>query len=486
MAYTNHLGKENLTMLTDFYELTMANGFFCTGNGERTVYFDMFFRTVPDKGGVAILSGIQQVVEYIKNLKFTEEDIAYLRSKGLFNEQFLEYLLNFKFTCDVWAIPEGTPVFPYEPLVIVRGPAIQAQFIETMLLVQINHQSLIATKASRIVRAAQGRPVMEFGSRRAQGCDGAIYGARAAYIAGCCGTACTIVDREFDIPALGTMAHSWVQLFDNEYEAFKAYAENYPDNCTLLVDTFNVLKSGVPNAIRVFNEVLVPNGHRPKGIRIDSGDITYLSRKARKMLDDAGFPDCKITASNSLDEYTIQDMIRQGACVDSFGVGERMITASSAPVFGGVYKLVAVEKDGAIVPKIKVSENVAKITTPGFKKVWRLFDKENNKAIADVITLADEVIDENQPYELFDPEHIWKRKIVTNFRAVPLMVQLFDKGECVYESPSVEEIRTYCQEQMETMWDEVLRFENPHKYYVDLSQRLWDQKNLLLLQHGFG
>ena len=486
MAYTNHLGKENLTMLTDFYELTMANGFFCTGNGERTVYFDMFFRTVPDKGGVAILSGIQQVVEYIKNLKFTEEDIAYLRSKGLFNDQFLEYLLNFKFTCDVWAIPEGTPVFPYEPLVIVRGPAIQAQFIETMLLVQINHQSLIATKASRIVRAAQGRPVMEFGSRRAQGCDGAIYGARAAYIAGCCGTACTIVDREFDIPALGTMAHSWVQLFDNEYEAFKAYAENYPDNCTLLVDTFNVLKSGVPNAIRVFNEVLVPNGHRPKGIRIDSGDITYLSRKARKMLDDAGFPDCKITASNSLDEYTIQDMIRQGACVDSFGVGERMITASSAPVFGGVYKLVAVEKDGAIVPKIKVSENVAKITTPGFKKVWRLFDKENNKAIADVITLADEVIDENQPYELFDPEHIWKRKIVTNFRAVPLMVQLFDKGECVYESPSVEEIRTYCQEQMETMWDEVLRFENPHKYYVDLSQRLWDQKNLLLLQHGFG
>ena len=486
MAFTNHLGKENLTMLTDFYELTMANGFFCTGNGERTVYFDMFFRTVPDKGGVAILSGIQQVVEYIKNLKFTEEDIAYLRSKGLFNEQFLEYLLNFKFTCDVWAIPEGTPVFPYEPLVIVRGPAIQAQFIETMLLVQINHQSLIATKASRIVRAAQGRPVMEFGSRRAQGCDGAIYGARAAYIAGCCGTACTIVDREFDIPALGTMAHSWVQLFDNEYEAFKAYAENYPDNCTLLVDTFNVLKSGVPNAIRVFNEVLVPNGHRPKGIRIDSGDITYLSRKARKMLDDAGFPDCKITASNSLDEYTIQDMIRQGACVDSFGVGERMITASSAPVFGGVYKLVAVEKDGAIVPKIKVSENVAKITTPGFKKVWRLFDKENNKAIADVITLADEVIDENEPYELFDPEHIWKRKIVTNFRAVPLMVQLFNEGECVYESPSVEEIRTYCQEQMETMWDEVLRFENPHKYYVDLSQRLWDQKNLLLLQHGFG
>ena len=486
MIFTNELGKENLTLLTDFYELTMANGFFCTDNGERIVYFDMFFRTVPDKGGVAIVAGLHQVIDYIKKLKFTEEDIAYLRSKNLFNEEFLQYLLSFQFSCDVWAIPEGTPVFPYEPLVIVRGPAIQAQFIETMLLVLINHQSLIATKANRIVRAARGRPVMEFGSRRAQGCDGAIYGARASYIAGCSGTACTIVDREFGIPALGTMAHSWVQLFDSEYEAFKAYAQNYPDDCTLLVDTFNVLKSGVPNAIKVFNEVLVPNGHRPKGIRIDSGDITYLSRKARQMLDEAGFPDCKIIASNSLDEYTIQDMIRQGACVDSFGVGERMITAASTPVFGGVYKLVAAEKDGVIVPKIKVSENVAKITTPGFKKVWRLFDKENNKAIADVISLHDEVIDENQPYELFDPVHIWKRKVVTNFRAVPLMVPIFDKGRCVYESPSVEEIRNHCREQIDTMWDEVLRFENPHNYYVDLSQRLWDQKNLLLLQYGYG
>ena len=486
MIFTNELGKENLTLLTDFYELTMANGFFCTDNGERIVYFDMFFRTVPDKGGVAIVAGLHQVIDYIKKLKFTEEDIAYLRSKNLFNEEFLQYLLSFQFSCDVWAIPEGTPVFPYEPLVIVRGPAIQAQFIETMLLVLINHQSLIATKANRIVRAARGRPVMEFGSRRAQGCDGAIYGARASYIAGCSGTACTIVDREFGIPALGTMAHSWVQLFDSEYEAFKAYAQNYPDDCTLLVDTFNVLKSGVPNAIKVFNEVLVPNGHRPKGIRIDSGDITYLSRKARQMLDEAGFPDCKIIASNSLDEYTIQDMIRQGACVDSFGVGERMITAASTLVFGGVYKLVAAEKDGVIVPKIKVSENVAKITTPGFKKVWRLFDKENNKAIADVISLHEEVIDENQPYELFDPVHIWKRKVVTNFRAVPLMVPIFDKGRCVYESPSVEEIRNHCREQMDTMWDEVLRFENPHNYYVDLSQRLWDQKNLLLLQYGYG
>ncbi len=484
MDNTNLLSKNNLTMLTDFYEITMANGFFCTGNGERIVYFDMFFRTIPDGGGLAIMAGIEQVIRYIKDLTFTDDDIAYLREKKLFNEQFLEYLRNFKFTCDVWAVPEGTPIFPHEPIVTVRGPAMQAQFIETMILVLVNHQSLIATKSSRIVRAAQGRPVMEFGSRRAQGCDGAIYGARASYIAGCSGTACTIVDREFGIPALGTMAHSWVQLFDSEYEAFKAYATTYPDSCTLLVDTYNVLKSGIPNAIRVFNEVLVPNGHRPRGIRIDSGDITYLSKKARKMLDEAGFPDCKITASNSLDEYIIQDMIRQGACVDNFGVGERMITASSAPVFGGVYKLVAVEQDGEIIPKIKVSENIAKITNPGFKKLWRLYDRENNKAIADVLTMHDEIIDDTKPYEIFDPEHIWKRKTLTDFRAVPLQVQLFEDGKSVYESPSVEEIRTYCKEQMETIWDEVLRFENPHRYYVDLSQKLWDEKQRLLLQHG--
>lgn len=484
MESTNLLSKNNLTMLTDFYEITMANGFFCTGNGERTVYFDMFFRTIPDGGGVAIMAGVEQVIRYIKDLTFTDDDIAYLREKGLFNEQFLEYLRNFKFACDVWAVPEGTPIFPHEPIVTVRGPAMQAQFIETMILVLVNHQSLIATKSNRIVRAAQGRPVMEFGSRRAQGCDGAIYGARASYIAGCSGTACTIVDREFGIPALGTMAHSWVQLFDSEYDAFKAYASTYPDSCTLLVDTYNVLKSGIPNAIRVFNEVLVPNGHRPRGIRIDSGDITYLSKKARKMLDEAGFPDCKITASNSLDEYIIQDMIRQGACVDSFGVGERMITASSTPVFGGVYKLAAVEQDGEIIPKIKVSENIAKITNPGFKKLWRLYDSENGKAIADVITMHDEIIDDTKPYEIFDPEHIWKRKTLTHFRAVALQVPLFKNGECVYESPTVEDIRQYCKQQMDTIWDEVLRFENPHKYYVDLSQKLWDEKQRLLLQHG--
>ncbi len=485
MLNTNELSKHNLTMLTDFYEITMANGFFTTGNGERITYFDMFFRTIPDDGGLAIMAGVEQVIGYIKNLSFTDEDIEYLRSKGMFDERFLAYLRDFRFTCDVWAVPEGTPVFPQEPIVTVRGPAMQAQFVETMILVLVNHQSLIATKSSRIVRAAQGRPVMEFGSRRAQGCDGAIYGARASYIGGCSGTACTIVDREFGIPALGTMAHSWVQLFDTEYDAFKAYAETYPNACVLLVDTFDVLKSGVPNAIRAFNEVLLPRGCRPKGIRIDSGDITYLSKKARKMLDEAGFPDCQITASNSLDEYTIQDMIRQGACVDSFGVGERMITASSAPVFGGVYKLAAVEDaDGTIHPRIKVSENVAKITNPCFKKLWRLYDRENGKAVADVITLHDEVIDDTAPYEIFDPEHIWKRKIVTNFRAVPLQVQLFKGGECVYTSPTVEQIRNYCKAQLETMWDEVLRFENPHTYYVDLSQKLWDIKHELLLKYG--
>lgn len=474
----------NLTMLTDFYEITMANGYLQNGLKDRIVYFDMFFRRVPDDGGFAIMAGLGQFIEYIKNLGFTERDIDYLRNKGQFSEEFLQYLKNFRFTCDVWAIPEGTPIFPNEPIVIVRGPVIEAQFIETMLLISINHQSLIATKANRIVRAAQGRAVMEFGSRRAQGYDGAVNGARAAYIGGCVGTACTIADRDFRIPALGTMAHSWVQIFSNELEAFKAYARIYPSSCTLLVDTYNVLKSGVPNAIRTFNEVVVPAGFRPKGIRIDSGDIAYLSGKARKMLDDAGFEDCAIVASNSLDEYIIHDILNQGAKVDLLGVGERLITSRSEPVFGGVYKLCAIEEEGRIVPKIKVSENVGKITNPGFKAVWRLFDKESGKAIADVITLHDEVIEENRPYELFDPEFTWKRKTVSNFYARKLLVMLFDKGTCVYESPELADIRRYCQEQVETLWNEVKRFENPHEYYVDLSQPLWDMKEKLLHEYS--
>ena len=475
----------NLTMLTDFYEITMANGYFSHGYGDTIVYFDMFFRTVPDGGGFAIMAGVQQVVDYLNNLHFTEEDIEYLAGKHLFKPEFLDYLRHFKFACDVWAVPEGTPIFPGEPIVTVRGPAIQAQFIETMILLTINHQTLVCTKANRIVRAAAGRGVMEFGSRRAQGDGGAIYGARAAYIGGCVGTACTITDREFGVPALGTMAHSWVQLFPSEYEAFKAYAEEYPNACTLLVNTYNVLKSGVPNAIRVFNEVLVPNGYRPAGIRIDSGDIAYLARKARKMLDEAGFPDCKICASNSLDEYIIRDMLMQGAPVDSFGVGERLITSSSNPVFGGVYKLAGVEdKHGNIIPKIKISENVAKITTPCFKEIWRLYDRDTGKAIADVITMHNEVIDDTQPYTIFDPEHIWKRKTVENFRAVKLREQLFDHGKDVSTYRTVQELQQRCREQVATLWDEVTRFENPHHYYVDLSQNLWEVKNRLLQENA--
>ena len=471
--------SRNLTMLTDFYELTMANGYFKNGFKDTIAYFDMFFRTIPDGGGYVIMAGVEQLVDYFRNLSFSKEDIDYLRGKG-FSEDFLDYLANFRFACDVWTVPEGPPISPGEPIVKVKGPVIQAQFVETMVLLTINHQSLIATKANRVVRAAQGRAVMEFGSRRAQGFDGAVYGARAAYIGGCAGTACTISDEMFGTPALGTMAHSWVQLFDSEYDAFKAYAEEYPDACTLLVDTYNVLHSGVPNAIKVFDEVLAPMGKRPKGIRIDSGDIAYLSRKARKMLDDAGYPDCSIVASNSLDEYIIRDMLLQGAKVDSFGVGERLITSSSSPVLGGVYKLCAVEKDGEIIPKIKLSENVQKITTPGNKRVYRLYDRESGKAAADLITLASETVDDSRPYELFDPDFTWKRKTLTNYTARELLEPLFRKGECVYKERNIEEIKSYCREQIDTLWDEVTRFENPHNYYVDLSQQLWDVKHELL------
>ena len=471
--------SRNLTMLTDFYELTMANGYFKNGFKDTIAYFDMFFRTIPDGGGYVIMAGVEQLVDYFRNLSFSKEDIDYLRGKG-FSEDFLDYLANFRFACDVWTVPEGTPIFPGEPIVKVKGPVIQAQFVETMVLLTINHQSLIATKANRVVRAAQGRAVMEFGSRRAQGFDGAVYGARAAYIGGCAGTAGTISDEMFGTPALGTMAHSWVQLFDSEYDAFKAYAEEYPDACTLLVDTYNVLHSGVPNAIKVFDEVLARMGKRPKGIRIDSGDIAYLSRKARKMLDDAGYPDCSIVASNSLDEYIIRDMLLQGAKVDSFGVGERLITSSSSPVLGGVYKLCAVEKDGEIIPKIKLSENVQKITTPGNKRVYRLYDRESGKAAADLITLASETVDDSRPYELFDPDFTWKRKTLTNYTARELLEPLFRKGECVYKERNIEEIKSYCREQIDTLWDEVTRFENPHNYYVDLSQQLWDVKHELL------
>ena len=478
----NMRSHQNLSMLCDFYELTMGNGYFRNGYGERITYFDLFFRQVPDGGGFAIAAGLEQVVEYITNLHFSEDDIAYLRSRDLFCEEFLDYLRNFRFTGDIWAVPEGTPVFPREPLITVRAPAIQAQLIETFLLLAVNHQSLIATTASRIVRAARGRAVMEFGSRRAQGSDAAILGARAAYIAGCSGTACTISDQLYGVKALGTMAHSWVQMFDSEYEAFRSYCELYPQNAVLLVDTYNTLQSGIPNAIRAFNDVLKPLGITKCGIRLDSGDMSYLTQIARKMLDEAGWTGCTITCSNSLDEYIIQDLLLQGAKIDSFGVGERLITARSEPVFGGVYKLVAVEREnGEIVPKIKVSENVAKITVPHFKKFYRFYGRDNGKALADYLCLADETVDDSGRFTIFDPDATWKRKELYDFEAREIMVPVFRKGELVYSLPTLEEIRAYCARQLDTLWDEVKRFENPHGYYVDLSQRLWDIRNDLLI-----
>ncbi len=471
--------KVNYTMLTDFYELTMANGYFETGMADDIAFFDMFFRQIPDRGGFAIMAGVEQLMEYMENLHFTEEDISFLRKKGIFSEKFLDYLRDFKFRCDVWCVPEGTPIFPEEPIVTVKGPVIQAQFVETMVLLLINHQSLIATKANRIVRAAKGRGVMEFGTRRAHGTAAAAYGSRAAYIGGCIGTACTVADRDFGIKALGTMAHSWVQMYDSEYEAFKMYAETYPDNCTLLVDTYNVLKSGIPNAIRVFKET------KPKkmAIRIDSGDISYLTKRSRELLDEAGLKDCKIVVSNSLDEYIINDVIAQGAAIDIFGVGERLITAKSDPVFGGVYKLAALEIDGKMIPKMKVSENVDKITNPGFKTLYRLFSKKTNRCLADLIVLDEEEPPDGTPFEIFDPKAPWKRQLLTDYYAKNLRVKVFEGGKRVYQSPSVDEIRDYCEEQVAALWDEMLRLERPQLYYVDLSQRLYDLKQNLLASY---
>ena len=471
------MNNVNLSMLSDFYEFTMSGGYLQSGRHKRNTYFDMFFRTVPDKGGFAIAAGLEQAVDYIQKLRFDGDDIEFLRSKKLFNEIFLDYLRNFRFTGDIYAVPEGTPIFPNEPVMIVRAPAIEAQLIETFVLLAINHQSLIATKANRIVRAAQGRAVLEFGSRRAQGPDGAVIGARAAYIGGCAGTSCTLADELYGVPAGGTMAHSWVQMFDSEYEAFRTYCELYPNNTTLLVDTYNTLKSGVPNAIKAIKDTGISNC----AIRLDSGDISYLSKEARALLDKAGLYECKIVASNSLDEYLIRELIMQGAKIDIFGVGERLITAKSDPVFGGVYKLTAVEGDrGEIVPKIKISENTSKITNPHFKKLYRFFDKESGKAIADELCVYDEVIDENAPHTIFDPDATWKKTTLTNFTIRELLVPIFKNGELVYKLPGIEHVKSYCSEQVDLLWDEVKRFENPHTYYVDLSKKLWDIKWQLL------
>lgn len=476
------ISERQLTLLCDFYEITMSRGYFHSGLKDQIAYFDVFFRRVPDGGGYAIFAGLEQIIEYIESIKFEKDDIEYLRSKGIFDEEFLSYLTDFKFTGDIWSVEEGTVIFPHEPIMTIRARAIEAQFIETFVLLILNHQCLVATKASRIVRSAQGRPVSEFGSRRAHGADGAIYGARASYIGGVSSSACAIADKMFGVPASGTMAHSWVQMFDSEYEAFENYLKLYPVSPTLLVDTYDVIKSGVPNAIKAFKTVLTEEQQKNCAIRIDSGDITYLSKKVRKMLDNAGLDKCRIVVSNSLDEYIIRDILLQGAKVDAFGVGERLVTAKSEPVFGCVYKLVAIERDGEIIPKIKISENPAKITNPDFKKLWRFYSKETGKAEADLITLHSEFVSESEPYELFDPEHIWKRKVMENFTVRELKIPIFKDGKCVYTSPSVAKIREKCQNELSSMWDEVLRFENPHNYYVDLSQALWDEKHSMLKQ----
>ncbi|HZJ68550.1 MAG TPA: nicotinate phosphoribosyltransferase [Candidatus Eisenbacteria bacterium] len=477
--------RTNMTMLTDYYELTMMNGYLKNGMKDRKACFDLFFRSVPESGGYAVMAGVQQMIDYLRDLKFEEDDLKYLKGLDKFDDEFIDYLENFKFSCDVWAIPEGTPIFPGEPIVKVIGPLMQAQMIETMLLVTINHQSLIATKSSRIVRAAGHRPVMEFGARRAQGYDASVLGARAAYIAGVAGTSCTISAQQFGIPVLGTMAHSWVQAFPTEYDAFKAYAENYPDNTQLLVDTYSTLRSGIPNAIKVAKEVLHPLGKRLKAIRIDSGDLTYLTIQARKMLDQAGLEDCSITVSNAMDEYLIRDLLQQGAKIDSFGVGERLITSRAEPVFGGVYKLSAIEsEDGEFIPRMKISDNPGKITNPASKELWRFYDKDTGFALADLITLEGEEINEDEPLEIFDPQHTWKRKTLTNFRAKKLLKPIFSKGKLVYKTTTLEEDRAYCSQQLGTLWDSIKRFENPQVYYVDLSEKLWNLRQSFLSQHN--
>ena len=475
--------KRNLSLLMDFYELTMANGYFKDGRHQDIAVFDVFFRSIPDDGGYAIFAGLESIIDYIENLRFDDEDINYLKSRNIFDEGFLKYLENFKFTSDVYAIEEGTPIFPNEPLFIIKGPIIECQLIETMVLLSINHQSLIATKTSRIVREAKGRPVFEFGARRAHSFDAANLGARSAYIGGVTGTSNTLAGRLFNIPALGTMAHSYVQSFESEFEAFKSYALNYPDNTLLLVDTYDTLHQGIPNAIRVHNEILKPMGKSLKGIRIDSGDLAYLSKKVRTLLDEAGLTDTKITVSNALDEFIIRDLVvHQDAMIDSFGVGERLITARSEAVFGGVFKLSALEEDGKLIPKIKISDNVAKTTIPGFKQLYRFYD-ENNMAIADLITLHDEVIDSTKPYTLFDPMHPWKQKVVENFRVEKMLVPIFEKCKLVYNIPKLSEIRKRKEQLFESLWKEVIRLKNPHEYYVDLSQDLWDIRQELITKH---
>lgn len=474
--------KKNLTLLTDFYQLTMMQGYF-KNNRTETVIFDAFYRTNPSGGGYAICAGLEQMIQYIKDLHFDYDDISYLRNLGVFDEDFLDYLAGFHFTGDIYAIPEGTVVFPMEPLVKVIAPIMEAQLIETALLNILNHQSLIATKAARVCYAAKGEAVMEFGLRRAQGPDAGTLGARAAVIGGCVGTSNVLCGRTFDIPVLGTHAHSWIMSFPDELTAFRKYAELYPNNTTLLVDTYDTLRLGVPHAITVFKELRAA-GKMPKmyGIRLDSGDLAYLSKKARKMLDDAGFPDASICASSDLDEYLIDSLKAQGAKIDSWGVGTNLITSKDCPAFGGVYKLAAIEKNGTFVPKIKLSENQWKITNPGNKTIYRIYDKETGKIHADLIALTEESYTEDQPLLLFDPLATWKKtKLEANsYILKEILVPVFQNGQCVYETPKVMDIRTYCRQQLDTLWDESKRLVNPHNVYVDLSKPLYDMKNRLL------
>lgn len=473
--------KRNLSLVMDFYELTMSQCYF-NRDTEEEVVFDLFYRRNPDGGGYCICAGLEEVIGYIQNLHFKEEDIAYLRSLNKFSEEFLDYLRHFIFTGDLYAVPEGTPVFPYEPLIRVKAKIIDAQLLETAMLLSVNHQTLIATKARRIVQAAEGRTIMEFGARRAHNFDAANYGARAAYIGGVLGTATTYAGKEYGMPVLGTMAHSFIQSFDSEYEAFLHYAKTYPDSCTVLLDTYNTLKSGLPNAIRVAKEYLEPNGYRLKGVRIDSGDMAYLSKQIRARLDAAGMKDCQIVISNSLDEYLIESLISQGAQIDSMGVGENLVTSKSAPVFGGVYKLCAVYKGEKMIPKIKVSENIEKVTNPGMKNLYRIYDKASGKAIADLMTLADEVLDPAQDLTIYHQMNSWKNKTIPggSYELRDLLVPVFEEGRLVYDCPSLQEIRAYSMREMEHLWDEIKRFTYPQTYYVDLSRRLLDLKLKML------
>lgn len=472
--------NKDKSLLMDYYQLTMSRAHYNNGTHEDIAYFDMFFRSIPDNGGYAVFNGLDKVIEYVQNFKFSESDIQLLSDKGDFDEDFLRYLSDFKFTGDIWAVPDGTVVFPREPLITVRGNKIEAQLLETKLLLIINYASLISTKAARIVNAAQGRSVLEFGARRAQGESASIEGAKYAYIAGCDGTANIQAEKEYGIPSSGTMAHSYIEAFDNEYDAFLSYAKAYPESSIFLIDTYDTLYSGILNAIKVAKNYLEPNGYRLKGVRLDSGDLAWLSKEVRKILNENGMDDCKIIASNSLDEFTIKSLIEQGAKIDVFGVGERLITSKSNPVFGGVYKLVAIERDNEIVPRIKLSENEAKVTTPGFKKSYRFYDQETGYALGDVIALADEVIPDDK-YVLVNDALPWQQTTLTNYNVRELQVPVFKDGELVYDMPSIEERRAYCKRELATLYPEVRRFDNPHGYYANLSSELARMKYDLIL-----